>query len=99
MIISRHIFTAKEGRLEKAIGYAKWFEKRFAPHTQHRLYTPIKGAPPNVFVEDETFESVEEWESHSYRVHNDPDFESAIAKYRELLDGGKHELWEVIEME
>ena len=96
MIIARHIFTAKEGRLEEAIEYAKWFEKIFAPHLLHRLYTPIKGAPSNVFVEDAESESEAEWQSHAERVHNDPDFESAIAKYRELADI-QFELWEIIE--
>jgi hypothetical protein len=96
MIIARHIFTAKEGRLEEAIEYAKWFEKRFAPDHQPRLYTPIKDAPSNVFVEDAELESEAEWQSHHERVQNDLDFESAIARYRELADI-QFELWEVIE--
>ena len=98
MIIGRHIATVKEGRLEEFVEYAKWWSQRFPPPHASRLYRPIEGAPSNVIVGDEEFESRAEWERHAERVHNDPDFESAIAKYRELLDDSQFELWEIVEL-
>jgi hypothetical protein len=98
MIIARHIFTAKEGRLEETVESVKWWTKRFPPPHASRLYLPIEGAPSNVIVGDEEFESAAEWERHLERIQNDPDFESAYAKVRELLDDLQFQLWEVVEL-
>ena len=98
MIIARHIFTAKEGRLEETVESVKWWTKRFPPPHASRLYLPIEGAPSNVIVEDEEFESTAEWERLLERIKNDPDFESAYAKVRELLDDLQFQLWEVVEL-
>jgi hypothetical protein len=50
-----------------------------------------------VIVGAEEYETRAEWERHAERVQNDPDFESAIAKFRELADIG-FELWEIVEL-
>ena len=50
-----------------------------------------------MFVEYAEVESVAAWQSYYERVQNDPDFWSAIARYRELADI-QFELWEVVEL-
>ena len=98
MIISRHINTVKEGRLEEFVEFSKWWAQQFPPPGAFRLHLPTDRAPSNVIVQEEAFENRAEWERHAERVHNDPGFESAYARYRELLDDAKFELWEVIEL-
>jgi hypothetical protein len=98
VIIGRHINTAKEGRLEEFVEFSRWWTQRFPPPHASRLYLPVEGAPSNAVVQEEEFESRAEWDRHAERVHNDPDFESAIAKRRALLDDSQFELWEVVEL-
>jgi len=98
MIIARHINTVKEGRLEEFVEFARWWNQKFPPPHAGRLYRPIEGAPSNVIIGDDEFENRAEWDRHAERVHSDPGFESAIAKFQELLDDSKFELWEVVEL-
>jgi hypothetical protein len=98
MIIGRHINTVKEGRLEEFVEFSRRWTQQFPPPHASRLYLPIEGAHSNVIVVDEEFESREENTRHAQRVHDDPGFESAIAKFRDLLDDSQFELWEIVEL-
>ena len=97
MIILRHTFHVKKGRMEEALEHFKWWLKRFS-RPGARIYTPIKDASTNVIVFDEEFESRADLKDFMSKLRNDPDFRPALDKSHELADGGReHELWQVVE--